>query len=79
MQSAGSVAAVAGLFTHVFFQLSLRPSENRHEGDIAKSRDMVAPPGGLRRIEGDCEIHLFSPTDFKNQLDSLTQATAFPL
>jgi hypothetical protein len=57
----------------------LRPSENRHEGDIAKLRDMVAPPGGLKHIEGDREIHLFSPTNFKNQLDSLRQAMTFPL
>jgi hypothetical protein len=65
----------------IFFTFSpaMRPSENQHEGDIAKSRDMVAPPGDLRSIEGDHEIHLFSPTDFKNQLDSLTQATTFPL
>ena len=46
---------------------------------IAKLRDMMAPPGGLRCIEGDREIHLFSCTDFKNQLDSLMQAMIFPL
>ena len=34
---------------------------------------------GLRHIEGDCKIHLFSPTDFKNQLDSLSQAMTFLL
>jgi hypothetical protein len=35
--------------------------------------------GRYSQIEGDREIHLFSPTDFKNKLDSLTQATTFPL
>jgi len=32
------------------------PSENRHEVEIAKSRDMVA----VEAFEGDREIHLFS-------------------
>jgi hypothetical protein len=37
------------------------------------------PLGSLRRVEGDREIHLFPPTDFRNQRDSLTQATTCPL
>jgi hypothetical protein len=28
----------------------------------------MVPPGGLKHIEEDHEIHLFSPTDFKKSI-----------
>ena len=44
--------------------IGIPPVKIDNEGEIAKSRDMVA-------VEEDREIHLFSPTEI---LDSITQA-----